>query len=195
VTAPSRVGYAKYTASREESVSHSGWSHRTFLIAFAATAIVACSEDPPTTGGNSPLAGLKSSVAGDSAGSIPAPTPPPASTPTPGYVHGTVRAPGANAQPGQDTLATSVKIAGAIVTAYPRVVQGTDTAGVGPVAAQVVTDANGQFTLPTLPGGEYVITFNPPKSLEATYGGVWTIGTIHDRSHEFPWWITLWKKP
>ena len=188
-------GMGEYTASREESVSHTVRSHRTFLLLLATTAAVACAGDPTTTGGgNSPLAGLKSSVAGDSAGTTPAPTPPPATTPTPGYVHGTVRAPGANAQPGQDTLAASIKIAGAIVTAYPRVVQGTDTAGVGPVAAQVTTDADGKFTLPVLPGGEYVITFNPPKSLEGTYGGVWTIGTIHEKSHEFPWWVTLWKK-
>lgn len=177
-------------------MSHRAWSHGTFLLVLAATTVVACSDDPPTTGGNnSPLAGLKSSVAGDSAGTTPAPTPPPANNPTPGYVHGTVRAPGATAGPGQDTLAASIKIAGAVVTAYPRLVQGTDTAGVGPVAAQVITDADGKFTLPTLPGGEYVITFNPPASLANTYGGVWTVGTIHDKSHELPWWVTLWKKP
>ena len=154
---------------------------------------LACASEGPTAVDDSPLAGLNGSQASDSAGTT-APTPPPSTTPTPGYVHGTVRAPSPNAPPHTDTLANSVKIAGAIVTAYPRVVQGIDTAGVGPMAAQVVTDADGKFTLPTLPGGEYVITFNPPASLSSVYGGVWTVGTIHQNSHEFPWWITLWKK-
>jgi hypothetical protein len=162
---------------------------------FAAASLVwACASDGPTAIDSSPKDGLRSSQAQDSAATTPAPTPAPASNPTPGYVHGTVRAPGANAGPGQDTLSASIRIAGAIVTAYPRVRSTLDTAGAGPMAAQVIADANGQFQLPTLPGGEYIVTFNPPVALSATYGGVWVTATIHENSHVFPWWVTLWKK-
>lgn len=154
----------------------------------------ACGTDGPTAIDVSPKAGLKSSQAQDSAATTPAPTPPASSNPTPGYVHGTVRAPGATAGPGQDTLSASIRIPGAIVTAYPRVRSTIDTAGAGPMAAQVIANANGEFQLPTLPGGEYIVTFNPPASLAATYGGVWVTATIHENSHQFAWWVTLWKK-
>jgi hypothetical protein len=68
----------------------------------------------------------------------------------------------------------------------------SDTLGIGPAAATVVTGSDGLFQLPMLPAGEYVITFNPPEG--SIYGGVWTTGPIHDKSHEHPWWIVLWKK-
>jgi hypothetical protein len=167
----------------------------TIALALAASAFVAaaCAEKSPTEVDDSPLAGLLESQATDSAGA-PAPTAPPTSPGTPGYVRGVVRAPSQNAQPGQDTLGASTRIAGAIVTAHPYVLITPDSLGPGPQVAQVVTNANGEFQLPTLPGGQYVITFSPPASLANTYGGVWTTGPIHDKSHEHPWWVTLWKK-
>lgn len=121
--------------------------------------------------------------------------PPPAGTATPGYARGTVMAPSTNAPPGTDTLATATRIVGAKVTAYPRVRSTTDTVGAGPVAAQVETNGKGEFQLPTLPGGEYIITFNPPAAQSSVYGGVWTVTTIHSNSHVNPWWIVLWKRP
>ena len=153
---------------------------------------LACAGEPSTGIDKSPIAGLAQGQATDSAGGT-VNSPPPTSTTSPGYVHGTVRAPTPNAPPHTDTLANSVKIAGAVVTAY-RYAGSTDAASLGTAVAQVVTDADGKFTLPTVPGGDYLVTFNPPESLKSVYGGVWTIGPIHDKSHQYPWWITLWKK-
>jgi hypothetical protein len=162
------------------------------MLALTASVVVACSESSPTeVDQESPLTGLVQGQGNDSVG---APPPPPPTNPTPGRVRGTVLAPSIGAPPGQDTLATATRIVGARVTAYPRLRSTTDTLGVGAIAAQVVTDAKGEFLLPTLPGGEYIITFNPPAAHQATYGGVWTVSTIHQNSHLHPWWIVLWKK-
>ena len=43
-----------------------------------------------------------------------------------------------------------------------------------------------------MPGGNYVVTINPPAG--SIYGGVWVTATVHGTSHEFPWWVVLWKK-
>jgi hypothetical protein len=165
----------------------------TLVVALAASLAAACSENGPTqVQEDSPLAGLVRGNGTDSVGTPPPPPPP--TNPTPGYVRGTVLAPSIGAPPGTDTLATATRIVGARVTAYPRIRSTTDTLGVGPVAAQVLTNERGEFQLPTLPGGEYIITFNPPPSQNATYGGVWAVSTIHQNSHVHPWWIILWKK-
>ena len=79
------------------------------MVAMVAGVALACASEGPTTVDNSPLAGLNGSQASDSAGTT-TPTPPPSTTPTPGFVHGTVRAPSPNAPPHTDTLANSVKI-------------------------------------------------------------------------------------
>jgi hypothetical protein len=179
-----------YNASREEFVSHVSWTHRT-TIAFALSLglALACADQGPSPIDDSPLAGLKTAQTNDSAGN---PAPPPPVNLTPGSLRGTVRIATENPQ-GPDTLHVGV-VEGAIVSVYPRVVAGPDTTDVGPIAAQVLTDAEGRYQFGTLPGGEYVITFNPPASLAATYGGVWTIATVHEHSNDHPWWITLWKK-
>ena len=166
---------------------------RGLTVAFGAVLFVACADQSPTPIGQSPLTGLSKASTNDSTGT-PVP-PPPTGTATPGYVRGTVMAPSTNAPPGTDTLATATRIVGAKVTAYPRVRSTTDTLGAGPMAAQVETDAKGEFQLPQLPGGEYIITFNPPASQATVYGGVWTVTTIHSNSSLHPWWIVLWKKP
>jgi hypothetical protein len=77
------------------------------------------------------------------------------------------------------------------VTAYPRL-STEPIPDVGPAAASVVTGADGKFQLPTLPGGEYVVTFNPPAS--SIYAGVWVTATAFDGSSEWPWWVVLPKK-
>jgi hypothetical protein len=61
------------------------------------------------------------------------------------------------------------------------------------MVASTITGADGKFTLPTIAGGPYAVTFTPPNG--SIYGGVWVTGTIHSASHEFPWWVVLWKKP
>lgn len=173
--------------------SYRSTAARRITVAVAACFLAACAEQGPTPIDGSPLTGLSRAATNDSTGT-PVP-PPPTGTTTPGYVRGTVMAPSTNAPPGTDTLATATRIVGAKVTAYPRVRSTTDTLGAGPMAAQVETNNKGEFQLPTLPGGEYIITFNPPASQSAVYGGVWTVTTIHSNSHANPWWIVLWKKP
>ena len=155
----------------------------------AASFTIACAENP-TAVRTSPLAGLQRAEGNDSTGAPPPPPPNPASS---GYVRGTVLGPSAPGA-GNDSLNTAPKIAGVVVTAYPRVAPtANDTIGIGPAAATVTTGADGKFQLPTLPGGEYLVTFEPPAG--SIYGGVWVTGPIHDKSHEWPWWIVLWKKP
>jgi hypothetical protein len=97
-------------------------------------------------------------------------------------------APGA----GNDSLATAPRVANAKVTAYPRQPTATDPNAVGTAVAEVVTGADGKFQLPTLPGGDYIVTINPAAG--SIYGGVWVTATAHSTSHEFPWWVVLWKK-
>jgi hypothetical protein len=161
------------------------------LLGFAVltSAIVACSDSGPSSVDDSPLAGLRRVSTNDSAGS---PTPPPPANTTPGYFRGTVR--GYSTANGPDTLASAVKLPNVRVTAYPRIESRADTLGTGPAAASVLTDANGEFTMPTIPGGEYIVTFNPQAPEDTQYRGVFTVATIHENSHEFPWFIMLPKK-
>lgn len=161
------------------------WSSRSALVlACVASFALACSEntDPDT----SPIAGLRESSASDSTGAPPPPPPNPAS---PGYVHGTVLGPSAPGA-GNDSLNTAPRVAGVVITAYPRISPSSDD--LGPAAASVTTGADGKFQFPTLPGGDYVVTFEPPAG--SIYGGVYVSGPIHDKSHEWPWWVVLWKK-
>jgi hypothetical protein len=82
-------------------------------------------------------------------------------------------------------------VAGVVVTAYPKLSSSADP-DLGPAAASVVTGSDGKFQLPTLSGGEYVVTFNPASG--SPYGGVWVTATAHSGSSTFPWWVVLWKK-
>jgi len=149
--------------------------------------IVACSDGGPApVDDNSPLAGLARVSTNDSAGA-PAPA-----NPTPGYFRGMVR--GYSPASGPDTLANAVKLPNVRVTAYPRIESRTDTLGTGPAAGSVLTDANGEFTMPTIPGGEYIVTFNPQAPEDTQYRGVFTVATVHATSHEYPWFIMLPKK-
>jgi hypothetical protein len=157
-----------------------------FTMALLA-AFAACGSDDPTGSPSSPLNGLSQTEGRDSTGTS-VPSPPPNATP--GYFRGTVlgaSTPGS----GGDTLATAPRVAGVTVTAYPRL--STDPIpDVGAAVATVVTGADGKFQLPTLPGGEYVVTFTPPTS--SIYSGVWVTTTAHSGSSEWPWWVVLPKK-
>ena len=157
------------------------------MLTFAAGLTVACS-DGPTESEDSPLAGLAQRDAADSVGN---PLPPPPTNPTPGSFHGTVLGPSEPGS-GNDSLATAPRVLGAVVTAYP-VTGGTEVnPTLGNVAATVTTGADGKFQLPTLAGGTYVVTFNPPAS--SIYGGVWVTAATSANSNDHPWWVILWKK-
>ena len=166
------------------------WTAQSVLLVALLTGVtVACSDDDnPTEPTASPLSGLAREDTRDSVGNPP--PPPPVGTPTPGSVHGTVLGP-SEPGAGNDSLETAPRVVGATVTAYPVESMGVEP-DLGPAAASVVTDANGKFALPELPGGEYVVTFNPPAN--SPYGGVWVTTVIHSGSNEHPWWVVLWKK-
>ena len=159
-----------------------------FASALAAAVSVACSGNGPTSGTPSPLFGLTQSPARDSTGGSP---PPPPVDPTYGTFHGTVIGLSVVGG-GPDTIATAPRVAGVVVTAFPRIGTSTNPVSVGPAAATVVTGADGKFQLPTLAGGEYVVTFNPPAG--SGYGGVWVTSTASSASNNFPWWVVLWRK-
>lgn len=159
------------------------------LSLLAAVTIVAACSDSTTEPDPSPLAGLLARASADSAGN--AAPPPPTGAPTDGHFRGTVLGP-SEPGAGNDSLATAPRVSGAVVTAFPILSGSGATAQLGDAAATTTTDANGRFTLPTLAGGEYVVTINPPAA--SIYGGVWVTATAHSGSDEHPWWIVLWKK-
>jgi hypothetical protein len=160
---------------------------RPSLAAFAAILLVAvtvaaCADRAATQpAGESPLVGLSVAGRNDTAQ---APTNP--AEPSPGFFRGTVYGyvPGTS-----DTLETAERLSGVRVTAYPRVPSRSDPYAVGPAAASVTTDANGGFVLPTLPGGEYAVTFTPPET--SKYRAGWTVGVAYAGSGDHPWWIML----
>ena len=160
---------------------------RPSVAVFAATLLAAivsaaCADQAATQpAGESPLAGLSVAGRNDTAQ---APTNP--AEPSPGFFRGTVY----GYVPGRsDTLETAERLVGMRVTAYPRVPSSSDPYAVGPAAASVTTDANGDFVLPTLPGGEYAVTFTPPEG--SKYRAGWTVGIAYAGSGDHPWWIML----
>jgi hypothetical protein len=161
------------------------------VLAILAGFAVACSDDPVSSD-DSPLAGLTERTGNDSVGNpIPGePTEP--TTPTPGFFRGTVlgqaEAPGG----GVDTLETAPRVSGVVVTAYPLLGGSSPDYDLGDAAATVTTGADGKFSLPELPGGDYVVTFAPPSS--STYRGIWVTAYIFEQSGEHPWWVVLPKK-
>jgi hypothetical protein len=161
---------------------------RSIAVLGAMLAVVACGVDGPTVPDDtSPLAGLSKSAPGDTSNSTNAPT-----GTGPGYFTGTVLGP---SQPGagNDSLNTAPRISGVVVTIYERKQSGgADTVAVGNAKGTVTTGADGKFTLPTLPAGEYVVTFVPPSS--SGYHGAYAFGPLRENSHQYPWWVVLAKK-
>jgi hypothetical protein len=150
----------------------------TVVLALAA----ACSGDDPASPGDDPLAGLTAATRGDTA-----PEAPPDLPRGPGYFVGTVY----GYDPGPDTLASAVKLAGVRVSAFTRVDTGEGVTA-GRQVATVLTDAKGFFQLPTLPGGEYVVTFVPGAA--SPYRGGWTTAGAWQQSGDNPWYIMLARK-
>jgi hypothetical protein len=153
--------------------------------ALAVLFAVACSNDASVEPTASPMSGLNHSQSGDSTST----TSQPVGT-GPGYFRGTVLGPSAPGA-GNDSLATAPRIAGVVVTIYERKA-GADTVAKGDAKGSVTTGADGLFTLPTLPAGEYVVTFVPPSS--SGYHGAYVFGPLRENSSEYPWWVVLAKK-
>ncbi|HEX9691703.1 MAG TPA: hypothetical protein VGA22_06365 [Gemmatimonadales bacterium] len=145
-------------------------------LAVASLVAAGCA-DPPTAGNEDVLAGLEAVSTNDSG-----PTQP---IDGPGSFRGGVM----GYDPGPDTLDTTVRLPNVQVTVYTRVDSEGDAVGVGPEVVSVLTDENGEFQTPELPGGEYVVTFMPPA--DSRYSGGWTIGVAHPESNQHPWWIML----
>src|SRR5207237_279245 len=134
-----------------------------------ALTTLACAGDHSTGVDKSPLEGLAKAAATDSLGN-PLPKHDTASAtpgspgggvdtsvvPTPGYFRGTVRS--SEMVQGTDTLGGSVRIANVKVDAYARLANGD----AGALAATVTSDAQGEWQLPVLAAGNYIVTFTPP---------------------------------
>lgn len=156
-------------------------------IAFATIVVlaIACADGAAPI--SSPLAGLSRITVDDTVGTGTLPPPPPVGT---GSFRGTVMGYKSGFA---DTLATAKVLEGVRVTAYVRInPTATDSIGVGPQAATVLTSAAGAFQLPVLQAGEYIVTFNPPEG--SKYHGGWSIGFATATSNASPWWIMLLEK-
>lgn len=156
---------------------------RLTALLLVVVAGAACS-DNPTTVSPSVLRGLSQGESNDTVGT----TPPPPTQATPGSFHGFVLGPGT----GPDTMATAPRLQGVVVTAYPRLGYSGQEPKVGEAVATMSTDANGAFQSPTIPGGEYVVTFVPPEN--SIYRGVYVTTTIYDGSNGGNWWVVLPRK-
>jgi hypothetical protein len=151
-----------------------------------AVALVACSTDSALQPNGSPLAGLNRSEAGDTSNTTHSPT-----GMGPGFFRGTVLGP---SQPGagNDSLNTAPRIANVVVTIYEMTMTGADSGAAGTPKGSVTTGADGKFTLPTLPAGDYVVTFVPPAN--SGYHGSYAFGPLRANSSDYPWWVVLAKK-
>jgi hypothetical protein len=161
---------------------------KTFSAIALAALIAACSSESPLQPSGSPLAGLNKAASGDTSNTTHSPT-----GTGPGYFRGTVLGPALPGS-GNDSLNTAPRIAGVVVAIYERKAGESDADAVvaGEAKGSVSTGADGMFTLPTLPSGEYIVTFTPPAS--SGYYGVYAFGPLRENSSEYPWWIVLGKK-
>lgn len=152
------------------------------LSLVAVLGVAACNDG--TSPVASPVTGLDRVATTDTGTTTP--PPPPVGV---GSFHGVVR----GYQTGTpDTLSTVVVLEGVRVTAYARVATASDSIGVGPQGASVLTDASGVFQLPDLAAGDYVVTFTTPAG--SKYAGGWTVATASATSNQSPWWIMLAEK-
>ena len=158
----------------------SRWRLPFVLAAIALLAATSsCSDTDPGAPDGDPLAGLAAATRGDTAAA-----PPPEAPPSPGYFRGTVY----GYEPGPDTLASAVRLDDVRVTAYVRA-ETSEGVVAGRQVATVLTNTEGFFQLPTLAGGEYVVTFVPPAA--SPYRGGWTTAGAWQQSGDNPWYIML----
>lgn len=158
---------------------------RALALVAAAVVGIACSEsaEGPIATTTSPLSGLLKGLTNDSAPTSPT-TP---TTATSGTIHGTVRG---QALPGSgpDTMATAPRVANVKVNAYKLVLDGTTPTAGEPVGA-TTTNANGEFALPSLPSGTYLVTFVPTN--DSKYRGQYVFGPVNSLTDRYPWYIVL----
>ena len=150
-------------------------------LPLAVAALVACGGGGPTGTGGSPIAGFARVEQGDSTTATPQTAPPATS----GFFRGTVY----GYTPGPDSLATAERLAGVRVTAYAGVPVPSGGTAPGREVAAVTTGASGEFRLPDLPGGDYVVAFAPPAS--SPHRGVWTVARAWSGSGDGGWVILL----
>jgi hypothetical protein len=162
----------------------SGTSISFAALALVAALIAACSSENVTLpGGGSPLTGLTGVATNDSSTGVTNPG-------GPGYFRGTVVGP-SPVGAGGDTLAAAPRIANVRVTIYTQKSYTGGSVDVGEEKGSVLTDAEGKFTLPTVPAGAYVVTFTPPAG--SGYSGGYSTGNVHANSPNYPWWVVLRK--
>ena len=155
------------------------------LLVLAAA--LACGDSRPTApdGGSDPLDNLVQVQSPDTARSGGGSGSPPA-TEGDGLFRGMVE--GYSEAVFPDTLKSAKPLANVTVTAYPAELTDSDPK-LGSAAATVTTNAAGEFTFPTLPGGLYAVTFVPPSG--AAYESAWTLATAQPQSSDWPWTIML----
>ncbi|MGV3710578.1 MAG: hypothetical protein ACO1Q7_17235 [Gemmatimonas sp.] len=165
---------------------HTTTSLTSAALLIATCVFAACSdsstEPQPQT---SVLTGLSAGTRNDTV-TTPAPN-----TSGSGNFRGTVMGPSVTG-PGTDTLATSPRIANVTVTIYPRLADVNGEITLGAAAGSTTSNAQGQWTLPTLPAGEYVVTFVPPEN--SNYRGSYAFGPLRSNSNQYAWWVVLNKK-
>ena len=86
-------------------------------------------------------------------------------------------------------MVTAPRIANVKVTAYTIASNTGGEVAPGDQVATTTTNASGDFQLPTLPGGNYVVTFIPPA--ESKYRGQYTSGPVNSQTDRYPWYIVL----
>jgi hypothetical protein len=162
-------------------------STKSLLVALSmGVVIAACGTDAVVQPDDSPLSGLAKSASGDSASVSHTPT-----GTGPGYFRGTVLGPSQSGA-GNDSLNTAPRVSGVVITVYERKAGTADTVSAGDAKGTVTTGADGKFQLPTLPAGEYVVTFVPPAG--SIYHGAYVFGPLRQNSSDYPWWVVLAKK-
>lgn len=159
---------------------------RVSLAGLAMIAMAACGGESVSGPDVTPLTGLSKSTSGDTSNTTHTPT-----GSGPGFFRGTVMGPSAPGA-GNDSLLSAPRVAGVVVTIYERKAGTGDAVEAGDQKGTVTTGSDGLFTLPTLPAGEYVVTFVPPST--SVYNGVYVFGPLRENSSNYRWWVVLSKK-
>lgn len=158
------------------------------LSLLALAAALACGDSRPTApdGGSDPLHNLVQVQSPDTTRGGGGGSGSPPALQGDGFFRGVVK--GYSEADFPDTLKSAKPLANVTVTAYPAKLTDSDPKLGSPVAT-ITTNATGEFTFPTLPGGLYVVTFMPPSGVE--YQSAWTLATAHSQSGDWPWTIML----
>lgn len=158
---------------------------------------LACS-DPTTTDPGPGFANeedVRRSVATDSVGNVLPPLGPSPVLGGPASLRGVVRAPTGGAS--TDSIMTARRVAGVVVRAYPLDVSASTPSGhasptnlsiVAGMAAMTVTNAAGEFQLPTMPAGMYKLSFDPASE---PHVWTWVFAEVSITRETVRWWITL----